>query len=95
MRVSSFTVFLYHRGQWKQLDMIIQLTNPFSSLFAKKQIETPLSAVEEAFQEFAKRKDIAIILINQHVTIKPCFERKKSEQCSALLSLNYGQTSRP
>lgn len=30
-------------------------------------IETPLSTVEEAFQEFTKRKDIAIILINQHV----------------------------
>ncbi|KAF9930404.1 H(+)-transporting V1 sector ATPase subunit F [Linnemannia zychae] len=29
--------------------------------------KTPLSTVEEAFQEFCKRKDIAIILINQHI----------------------------
>ncbi|KAJ3090533.1 H(+)-transporting V1 sector ATPase subunit F [Quaeritorhiza haematococci] len=30
-------------------------------------IETPLTAVEEKFNELVKRKDIAIILINQHI----------------------------
>ncbi|KAF9159283.1 H(+)-transporting V1 sector ATPase subunit F [Actinomortierella ambigua] len=29
--------------------------------------KTPLSTVEETFVEFTKRKDIAIILINQHI----------------------------
>ncbi|KAG0227891.1 H(+)-transporting V1 sector ATPase subunit F [Actinomortierella wolfii] len=29
--------------------------------------KTPLSTVEETFLEFTKRKDIAIILINQHI----------------------------
>jgi vacuolar-type H+-ATPase subunit F/Vma7 len=31
-------------------------------------LETPLAAIEETFEEFIKRKDIAIILINQHVS---------------------------
>lgn len=30
--------------------------------------ETPLSSIEETFIEYTKRKDIAIILINQHVS---------------------------
>ncbi|CEG73241.1 Putative V-type proton ATPase subunit F [Rhizopus microsporus] len=30
-------------------------------------IETPLSTIEETFIEYTKRKDIAIILINQHI----------------------------
>ena len=38
-----------------------------SHLFPLDILETPLSTVEEAFQEFTKRKDVAIILINQHV----------------------------
>ncbi|ORY95690.1 vacuolar ATP synthase [Syncephalastrum racemosum] len=29
--------------------------------------KTPLATIEETFQEFTRRKDIAIILINQHV----------------------------
>ncbi|KAI8926437.1 ATPase, V1 complex, subunit F [Entophlyctis helioformis] len=29
--------------------------------------KTPLAKIEEAFDEFTKRKDIAIILINQHI----------------------------
>ncbi|KAJ2956605.1 hypothetical protein NQZ79_g7561 [Umbelopsis isabellina] len=29
--------------------------------------KTPLAAIEETFEEFTKRKDIAIILINQHI----------------------------
>lgn len=29
--------------------------------------ETPVSKIEETFNEFTRRKDIAIILINQHV----------------------------
>lgn len=31
-------------------------------------LETPLATIEETFEEFTKRKDIAIILINQHVS---------------------------
>lgn len=31
-------------------------------------LETPLATIEEQFVEFTKRKDIAIILINQHVS---------------------------
>lgn len=30
--------------------------------------ETPLATIEETFSEFTRRKDIAIILINQHVS---------------------------
>jgi hypothetical protein len=30
-------------------------------------IETPLAKIEETFEAFTLRKDIAIILINQHV----------------------------
>lgn len=33
-------------------------------------LETQVSAIEAAFQEFTERKDIAILLINQHVW--PC-----------------------
>ncbi|CAG8509174.1 5263_t:CDS:2 [Paraglomus brasilianum] len=29
--------------------------------------KTPLSKIEETFMEFTKRKDIAIVLINQHI----------------------------
>ncbi|CAO3609477.1 F subunit of V-type ATPase [Cunninghamella echinulata] len=29
--------------------------------------KTPLASIEESFVEFTKRKDIAIILINQHI----------------------------
>ena len=32
-------------------------------------IETPLSKIESTFEEFTERRDIAIILINQHVNI--------------------------
>jgi V-type H+-transporting ATPase subunit F len=31
-------------------------------------VETQTSAIESAFQEFTERKDIAILLINQHVS---------------------------
>ena len=30
-------------------------------------IETPVKLIEETFSEFIKRRDIAIILINQHI----------------------------
>lgn len=30
-------------------------------------VETQVSVIEAAFQEFTERKDIAILLINQHV----------------------------
>jgi hypothetical protein len=33
--------------------------------------ETPVSTIESAFQEFTERKDIAILLINQHVSVTP------------------------
>ena len=32
-------------------------------------LETQVSAIEAAFQEFTERKDIAILLINQHVRL--------------------------
>ncbi len=32
-------------------------------------IETPLNIIEDTFIEYTKRKDIAIILINQHVRL--------------------------
>jgi len=35
----------------------------------KKKKETPLATIEETFLEFTHRKDIAIVLINQHVCI--------------------------
>lgn len=39
------------------------LSNPFP--------ETQVSTIETAFQEFTERKDVAILLINQHVRILP------------------------
>ncbi|KAG0222894.1 H(+)-transporting V1 sector ATPase subunit F [Mortierella sp. GBA43] len=38
--------------------------------------KTPLAAVEDAFREFTKRKDIAIVLINQHIAeeIRPLID---------------------
>lgn len=32
-------------------------------------LETQVSTVESAFQDFTERKDIAILLINQHVCL--------------------------
>ena len=32
-------------------------------------LETPLAKIEETFDEFLNRRDIAIILINQHVKL--------------------------
>ncbi|KAG1783631.1 ATP synthase (F/14-kDa) subunit-domain-containing protein [Suillus placidus] len=39
--------------------------------------ETQISAIETAFQEFTQRKDIAIVLINQHIAekIRPTVDR--------------------
>ncbi|KAG1885608.1 ATPase, V1 complex, subunit F [Suillus subluteus] len=39
--------------------------------------KTQISAIEAAFQEFTQRKDIAIILINQHIAekIRPTVDR--------------------
>lgn len=38
---------------------------PFPSLFLA--LETSVAQIEEAFNAFVKRRDIAIVLINQHV----------------------------
>lgn len=39
--------------------------------------KTQISAIEAAFQEFTERKDIAIVLINQHIAekIRPTVDR--------------------
>ncbi|KAG2350676.1 vacuolar ATP synthase [Suillus weaverae] len=39
--------------------------------------KTQISAIETAFQEFTQRKDIAIVLINQHIAekIRPTVDR--------------------
>ncbi|KAG2077013.1 vacuolar ATP synthase [Suillus decipiens] len=39
--------------------------------------KTQISAIEAAFQEFTQRKDIAIVLINQHIAekIRPTVDR--------------------
>lgn len=34
-----------------------------------RRIETQTSVIESAFQDFTERKDVAILLINQHVCI--------------------------
>jgi len=45
--------------------------NPLSFLSLHSHLciplETQVSTIEAAFQEFTERKDIAILLINQHV----------------------------
>jgi V-type H+-transporting ATPase subunit F len=38
-----------------------------SELIQKLTAETETSAIEKTFEEFTQRKDIAILLINQHV----------------------------
>ncbi|KAI9596098.1 ATPase, V1 complex, subunit F [Syncephalis fuscata] len=50
--------------------------------------KTPAAKVEETFQEYKLRKDIAIILINQHVaeTIRPLIEAH-NEAYPALLEI--------
>ena len=35
----------------------------------KASQETQVSAIEAAFQDYTERKDIAILLINQHVSL--------------------------
>jgi V-type H+-transporting ATPase subunit F len=39
---------------------------------ADLSVETQTSVIEAAFQDFTERKDIAILLINQHVR-PPCY----------------------
>jgi len=47
--------------------------------------ETPVSKIEETFVEFTQRKDIAIILINQHVCkIK---KNKKNKNTKSVLNM--------
>ncbi|ORX55865.1 vacuolar ATP synthase [Piromyces finnis] len=43
------------------------IDNKQKSNFLIVDSKTPLSTIEETFIEFTRRKDIAIILINQHV----------------------------
>lgn len=42
---------------------------PGPLIYAYPTLETQVSTIEAAFQEFTERKDIAILLINQHVSI--------------------------
>jgi vacuolar-type H+-ATPase subunit F/Vma7 len=42
---------------------------------AKLMPETQTNVIEAAFQDFTERKDIAILLINQHVSLPDPFER--------------------
>jgi V-type H+-transporting ATPase subunit F len=48
--------------------------------------ETQVSSIEAAFQEFTERKDIAILLINQHVA-------SSSNYTSTFLRLNFLQVA--
>jgi len=41
------------------------------------EIETQTNVIESAFQDYTERKDIAILLINQHVSHHSLFVRKK------------------
>ena len=45
-------------------------------MLTKLRVETPLAKIEETFEAFSLRKDIAIILINQHVAdmIRPMID---------------------
>ena len=49
---------------------------PTATCSSPAPLETPLALIEESFSEYLKRKDIAIILINQHVAedIRPLIE---------------------
>jgi vacuolar-type H+-ATPase subunit F/Vma7 len=42
-----------------------------STLSTNSSKETQISTIEAAFQEFTERKDVAILLINQHVRTLP------------------------
>ena len=50
--------------------------------------ETQVSAIEAAFQDFTERKDIAILLINQHVR-----RHSRSIYRTAILSINALQVA--
>jgi len=45
-------------------------------------LETQISTIEAAFQEFTERKDVAIILINQHVRTTTLFFASVYASCS-------------
>ena len=44
-------------------------------------VETQTNVIEAAFQDYTERKDIAILLINQHVSISPPLQ---TQQCFTL-----------
>ena len=41
------------------------------------EVETQTNVIESAFQDYTERKDIAILLINQHVSHHSLFARMK------------------
>jgi hypothetical protein len=51
-----FSCFSPLGGRWRRADTDVDA-------------ETPTSVIEAAFQEFTERPDIAILLINQHVSL--------------------------
>jgi V-type H+-transporting ATPase subunit F len=61
--------------QSKKNFLTVEASESLSTLtgtrIADGRTETPTTVIEAAFQEFTERPDIAILLINQHVSLTP------------------------
>lgn len=60
------------RKNFLVVDSSMTLVRVYSSANHESGLETQVSTIESAFQEFTTRKDIAILLINQHVCHCSC-----------------------
>lgn len=49
------------------VDSSKSLSSDLMQVIGQRALETQIATIEGAFQEFTERKDIAILLINQHV----------------------------
>src|SRR5277367_1739449 len=54
--------------------LIVDTSNP--SGLSRINIETEVSTIERNFEDFTTRKDVAILLVNQHVRSSPLFETR-------------------
>ncbi len=56
------------------------------ALTSKSASETQIPTIEAAFEEFTSRKDVAILLINQHVRLFDCLSAADRQWCWNTLS---------
>jgi len=54
--------------------LIVDASSPCD--FSHTNIEAEVSTIEKNFEDFTARKDVAILLLNQHVRSRPLFENR-------------------